>query len=186
MAETRLMQNVVMMGIPGSGKTKIRNRLTQKQISFGQPFLVYSTDDYIEKEAEKSNLSYSEIFSTLIKEAKVEQEDKICENHQLVDPDPIIWDQTNVTIKKRKSVLKDLLCFEDVDIKTHNTLIFVDTPYSTCVSRNNTREGKSIADNIISKMFSQMQRPTYDEGWDLILMVKNDKVFKMERLGVKS
>lgn len=86
-------------GIPGSGKTTLRKELMKRVVA-----AVVSTDDYLEKWAQESGLSYSECFTLRYPEASEQAENDV---DQAVDHRMnLIWDQTNLSPKKRKRIVK--------------------------------------------------------------------------------
>ena len=68
-----IMPELVMLsGIPTSGKSTYVKRLLK--IPYWSNAVVLSTDDYIEKEAQRLNLTYNEIFDDAISDATRELE----------------------------------------------------------------------------------------------------------------
>lgn len=145
---------VVVTGVPGSGKTT-----ALKQI-FGEELYnrhVVSSDHYIETEAAKMGKTYTEAFSELIADANAHLLVKMKElknKGQL-----IIWDQTNLTPKKRKVIVNRLK-------DTHHLVLMVfDVPEDIVEQRVADRAdktGKIIPDHIQASM-----RKNFDPSADM-------------------
>lgn len=148
---------VVMMGIPGSGKTTVVKELFRDME-------VHSTDQYIEALARMSGKTYNEMWRQNIKEAtrkfKVDVEHSIC-----LDEDFVV-DRTNLTEKGRKEILNKL--------PEHYVKIVcvVGCDHRIAKGRNNLRDsGRRISDEVISEMIGKYEYPTPDEGFDYIVHV---------------
>jgi tRNA uridine 5-carbamoylmethylation protein Kti12 len=153
----------VMVGLPGSGKTTWRNTfvdlLKQRNISH----YVISTDEIVEKHAEEKGIPYAAAWRTL--------KDKL-ENILLVQVveavkhDVVIWDQTNLTMSKRRKI-RGLIGKEYNFIAVD---FFSGTPMDVVYARNNERKekGRSIATKVIQAMNQWGVRPTFKEGYSVI------------------
>lgn len=149
----------VMVGIPASGKSTIRdtilNQLSMKDV------VVISSDDFIEKYASNVGLTYSEVFTDAIKLAGAHVHNSFEDAIQARKN--IIWDQTNTTIPKRRSILNR------VPKEYTKVAVFVNTPLEAALERNSKRERK-IPEHVIETMHSQLQEPSPDEGFDTIII----------------
>jgi predicted kinase len=155
---------VVLVGIPGSGKT------TWAKKTFGSGVYkerAISTDLYIEIKAEKLNKTYTELFTKYIKEAEKVMEAKF--NGLVRKKKLIIWDQTNVTKKKRKKILNKIP-------NNYKTFVFVfDVDEDTVNERLEDRAnetGKSIPITVMNTMRRSFTTPTKDEGFDNVWINK--------------
>lgn len=52
----------------------------------------------------------------------------------------------------------------------HNTCIFLDTPVDVCIERENNYRHRPIS--IILNHQDKLEVPTYDEGWDEIIVIR--------------
>ena len=146
----------LMIGIPGSGKTTIR----ETQLEYLGDYVVISSDDYIEFFAAAAGSTYSEVFSTAIKHADSHINHQL--EYALKHGKNIVWDQTNLTTKKRKYVLSKI----PDDYK--RVAIFVDPPLQVALQRNSERSRK-VPEEVIEKMYNSLELPQYAEGFDQII-----------------
>jgi predicted kinase len=151
-----------MVGLPASGKsTRVSDMTTMDRDAF-----VYSTDNILERIAEQLGKTYNEVFEKHIKSAQTEADIWLAEamKHGL----NIIWDQTNLTVKKRRSIIDRMRragyaveceCFEKPetvkDIAEWN-------------HRLHNRTGKTIPDHILANMARTFVLPTTAEGFDRV------------------
>jgi predicted kinase len=144
----------MLMGLPGAGKSTFRKQFAGQCVSL-------STDDLIEDAAAFKGLTYSEAFADEIKPAtaSVQAAFKQC----LRDGANIMWDQTNLTPKKRKGVLAQ------VPDTYHKAVVWVTCDEDERQKRLKNRPGKVIPAHVDASMIENMTAPTLDEGWDEIV-----------------
>lgn len=146
----------VLVGLPGSGKST----------SIPKDFdgFIYSTDNYIEQCAKMNGWTYNEAFQEFIEPATKHMNEQLeIAIRQKAD---ILWDQTNMSKKKRRSILvrfpssyyKKCICRVLLDSQDWNELH----------RRILSREGKVIPRHIIESMAESYVVPTIDEGFDEI------------------
>lgn len=148
----------VLVGLPAVGKSTTRAKL-------GNGF-VYSTDSYIEKMAESLGTTYDAIFSEHIKFATSFMNEGL--NHAIYEKRNIIWDQTNLTTKKREKIIQrakqagyDVICHS---FKSPET----DEEIKIWKHRLASRPGKVIPEHILASMLSSYSEPSMEEGFDII------------------
>ena len=151
----------VLVGLPGIGKST----WVDKHHTGRRDIYVYSTDDIIELWAEQKNKTYSETFSDSIGPATE------CANSilkvMLHTNMSIIWDQTNLTKKKRAKILKTVpdhyrkIC---ITFLPPATVEERDTYMNRMTER--WKEGKNIPDEVLERMKSSFEFPDIDEGFD--------------------
>jgi len=153
----------VMVGLPAMGKSTLVEGMWKDTDTF-----VYSTDDLIEAAAKELGSTYNEVFETLIKsvtEAANASLDVAVKKRQ-----DIIWDQTNLSVKKRSSIIKKFTKtdyqFECVCIVPPEEGHFSDL--KDWKYRLANRPGKIIPQHIISQMYKSYVEPTLDEGFNKI------------------
>lgn len=143
----------MLVGVPGSGKTTwIKNNKHDA--------VVLSTDNYIERAAEKQGKTYSEVFQDTIGHATDQMEKDLLQ--AVRNERDIIWDQTNLTAKARKSKLGRIP-------KSYKKVgVFFSVPQDLR-DRLASRPGKTIPEPVIISMINQLQPPTKEEGFDEIV-----------------
>jgi predicted kinase len=149
---------VMLSGIPTSGKSTYVKRLLK--IPYWSNAVVLSTDDYIEKEAQRLNLTYNEIFDDVISDATRELELQL--NMAKDKGKDIIFDQTNLTVKTRKKKLAKIPSYY------RRTIVYFQISLEEALERNKHREGKFIPESILKRMHHQFEIPTSQEDFDYI------------------
>lgn len=147
---------IMLMGLPGSGKSTWRSQFKGECVHL-------STDDLIEEEAAIRGLTYSDVWERTIKPATSAVNAAF--QAALKDGASIIWDQTNLTAKKRLGILRQIP-------KTyHKVCVVVSTTEEERQKRLRSRPGKVIPVPIDRQMQESMTQPTLDEGWNEIIKV---------------
>lgn len=160
----KIMAELLMLsGIPTSGKSTYVKRLLK--IPYWSNAVVLSTDDYIEKEAQRLNLTYNEVFDDIISDATRELELQF--NMAKDKGKNIIWDQTNLSVKTRKKKLAKIPSYYSQGI------VYFQITLEEALERNKHREGKFIPESILKRMYHQFEVPTKEEGFDYIESVQS-------------
>lgn len=152
---------VIMVGLPGTGKSTVREYYKGE---VGEAF-VYSTDDYVEWKAEDSGSTYEEVFTDYIKEATTYCDEGLAA--ALEQGVGIIWDQTNLSKKKRKKIVDKakaagyMVCCRGFEVIGP----YQEEEHSR---RLTSRVGKTIPQNIMDNMKQSYERPTLDEGYEFV------------------
>lgn len=152
----------VLVGPPGSGKSTWMRSL----MSNGDVYVVVSSDEEIEAYAKSKGLTYSDVFDSYIKTATNLMKSKF--NEAIKDGQNIIWDQTNMTAKKRASILQKIpkrykkvaVVFQVDDVELQRRL-----------AHRAITEGKFIPKHVIDSMQRSFEMPTLQEGFDEIITV---------------
>jgi predicted kinase len=154
----------MLVGVPGSGKS---TWLKTVGLINNDDFMILSTDDYIQRVANESGKTYSEVFRDVIKDA----EKNLYRNLDIAIEREmhIVWDQTNLTRKTRMNKLKhipwkyrrDALVFPTPSPEVHNIWL-----------NSKERAGKSIPDAMIHSMIENFEQPSLSEGFNEIRTVK--------------
>jgi predicted kinase len=162
---------LVMVGLPGSGKSTILNDSNFLLPYFGDtfdPIVVLSSDDYIEAQAKKDGKTYSEVFETYVKDAERNIKERL--KTAIDNGHNIIWDQTNLRTKKRKMIL------DSIPNDYRKVAVEFLVPFEVIVDRVKTRgeaTGKHIGYNILKSMRDTRERVKPEEGFDEIIVIKN-------------
>lgn len=154
-----------MVGLPGLGKSSMVAELVKtKPYAF-----VYSTDTLIEIWAAEAGLTYNDVFSDRIKEAT----EKMDKHISVAIPwgVDIIWDQTNLSVKKRGKIVKmmldagysvDCVCIVSPDVD------YAIRERDAWKNRLENRHGKTIPPKIMQNMIASYVPPSLGEGFDSI------------------
>ena len=149
----------MLIGIQGSGKTTFASKLSQEKNC-----LVASTD-YVRKYVK--DVKESEVFETVYKMVA----DAIKNNQD------IIYDATNITPKVRKRFFDEVSKY---DVTPKVIAYYFDTDVMECFKRvkiRNTIEGELyLPEEVVFSYNSKIVKPTYEEGFELINIVKDGTV----------
>lgn len=144
----------VMVGVPGSGKSTTINKLVENN-----PNTVIVCPDEYRKElgGAYNNFNYDKkIWNTICPEAVAEA---------LESGKDVIFDATNVAVKRRESILKWV---EGIDCE--KVVIVMDVDKKTALMQNQLRDPEKIVpDIVIHRMSKQFVMPTIEEGFDKVL-----------------
>jgi predicted kinase len=155
---------IFLVGIPCSGKSTYAEKL--KTIPYWSNAVILSTDNYIEKEAQRMGLTYNQIFDDVIGDATRELELQL--NMAKDKGKNLIWDQTNLSVKTRRKKLLKIPSFYARGV------IYFEVSLEEALKRNSTREGKFIPESILKRMYHQFEIPTRNEDFDYVECVNDE------------
>lgn len=148
----------MLIGVPGSGKSTWVSE---------QPWLadlpVISSDRYIDEEAHRQGKTYNEVFKDYAAVAM-----KLMENHArtaYANSLDMIWDQTNTSVKSRKSKLAMLPGYQAIAV------VFRTPDADEHARRLASRPGKVIPEHVMTSMIANLEMPSEDEGFTEIWYV---------------
>ena len=143
----------MMVGLPGSGKSTIAQKLNCK---------IFSSDS-LRKElwgSEGVQGDNSQLFNELHRRIK----------ETLKQGEDCVYDATNINAKNRISFLKSIS-----RIDCERICIFVATDFNLCLLRNFQRE-RHVPYEVIKRMYLNFDIPQFREGWDDIqIKIARDK-----------
>ena len=145
-----------LVGLPGSGKS------TWAEQRFLLP--IVGTDRWIDKFAADLGQTYNEVFDSHIKEATRLFNEQVAE---LVSQGrDFVWDQTNLSVKSRRAKLAQLKNYQV------SAVAFEIDP-DELARRQANRPGKTIPAHVLRSMTDSYQRPTLEEGFYRVSIVKD-------------
>lgn len=141
----------VLIGLPGSGKTTWAN-------THFSNIARLSTDDYVERFANKLQTTYSNCFKTVMPRAVrlMARKAKKVHKHQL----DVVWDQTSLTELSRIRKFRML--------PAHNMIAVVFSTPPDLLQRLASRPGKYISQTVLERMSSSYQEPSVSHGFSEI------------------
>lgn len=153
----------VMVGLPGLGKSTIAEFHREIYDGINMDLFVYSTDAVLERIAEQTD-----VFERHIVSAQAEADIAIAQ--AIKERKDIIWDQTNLTVAKRKKII-DRVKQAGYQVRCECILPpnnDFDGDKEEWVHRLASRAGKIIPQNILTNMIESFTEPTIEEGFDMI------------------
>jgi tRNA uridine 5-carbamoylmethylation protein Kti12 len=150
----------IVSGLPASGKSTFTKRMIDYYTNSGLKVFIYSTDDYLENKAKELNLTYNDVFNDYIVEATNKTNDNL--KTALDDNvDIIIWDQTNLSLKKREKINKKIPLEY---IRSYHVFLppTLEHDKKVWMDRLTSREGKTIPLSVLENMLKVYEIPGID------------------------
>lgn len=153
---------VMLVGLPGSGKSTKAGRLAGTIRSQGRPVDIVGTDAYLEAEARRRGLSYAEVFAEDFDAAKRRMWEQAKE--AIRRRRSVIWDQTNLTVKARNLRLR---LFPEEYLRIAAVM---PTPDHKAWEYNLSRApGRAVPRNVFDRMRVQFEPPGMEEGFQMFV-----------------
>lgn len=147
---------IVMCGLPGAGKSTIRSMIDANAVQL-------STDDYVDQLAAATGKTYDELWGDFINEATTAVNRVF--RAAISQRENIIWDQTNLSAKKRRKILSQ------VPKEYTKIALYVECHEDLRQKRLTQRPGKNIPAHIDQNMINSLEIPTEDEGFDEVKII---------------
>lgn len=145
---------IVMVGLPGSGKSYYANKLHQEAVS---PTVILSSDDYRKRlfGDENDQEHNDQVFKTLYADMR----------KYLISHIDVIFDATNTSLKARMRIINELR-----GIECEKEAYVICTPIERCVEQDAGRERK-VGEEVIWKFVRSFQCPQTYEGFSKVVLV---------------
>ncbi len=159
---------IVMMGLPGSGKSTKAYKLSCDYVC-----PVFSSDKIREEltGSEECQDKDDDVFKILHKRIK----EYLIKNRGTNNV--AIYDACNINYKRRMAFLNEL---KDIDCR--KICYFMWTPYNKCLENNKNRN-RVVPEYVIKRMYKNIYIPQYYEGWDKIIISKEQAIIKNREIG---
>lgn len=144
---------IILVAPPGAGKTTYAEKLVSKN-----DYMVRLSSDSIREMLygdESIQGDPSEVFSVMNKKAV----------EHLHNGKTVIYDATNMSRKDRAEIIH--VCPKYVKTEAH----IIWQPIEVLIERDSLRE-RSVGKEVIDRMLKRFQAPYYDEGFDVVLIVR--------------
>lgn len=169
---------VMLMGVPASGKTTIREELISGSyrwnndlwVNDNSNIVVISSNDVVTALCERHGTDYNNGFFKYIKDA--ESISKGLLKYFLLAGSDIIIDRTNVTAKGRKELIS-LINQYSSEHRIHG-ISLLDKDIDTVLSQNKDRLDKTISESVIREMDIRKEKPCISEGFDILVTSLSD------------
>lgn len=157
---------VVLVGIPGSGKsTWVRQQMARYP---EKNYVVISLDDIIEELGAAAGIqNYGIAFYKFIGQATSMMKAKA--QQAFADRRNIIWDQTSLTEKKRRSILNQARGYRAEAVVWSLT----DEEWKRRFNKRKAEVGKDIPQNILDNMAKSFTMPNKTEGFEKVTVIRN-------------
>lgn len=150
---------IMLVGPPGVGKSTWCKDVLPLIVK-GEEVVIISSDKYIEKVAEEQGKTYTEVFQSAI--AYASESSKQDFKEALEKKVHIVWDQTNLSPKKRKGLLKQ------IPNEYFPTCVYWVIKDEAKWKKQLDRPGKFIPEHVLKSMLDNYVHPSFNEGWEAI------------------
>ena len=153
---------VMLVGLPGSGKSTAAKRLASVISSQGRPCKIIGTDVYLEAEAARRGLSYAAIFAEQrdLADAIMWSRAKEAIRRRI----SVVWDQTNLTANARRWRLR---LFPEDYLRIAAVMPAAD---DEAWERNLARgPGRAVPEDAFNRMRAEFRRPSEEEDFQMFL-----------------
>ena len=144
---------IMMVGIPGSGKSYYANKYLEEN-KFDLPTVIISSDDYRKRlfGDENDQTHNSILFNTINSDIR----------KYLISGVNVIFDATNTSLKNRLNTMRNLH-----GINCEKIAWVIATPVDKCIEQDKNRE-RSVGVDVINKFVKSYQFPQKFEGFNHI------------------
>ena len=144
----------MFIGLPGTGKSTFLGQFYKEE----QNPVIISSDSFIERFAHLCGMTYNEAFPLVMARGIPDKFIRKRTKKAISEGRDVLWDQTNLTVKSRKSKMRQLPGYK------FEALVF-EKPPEDLWKKNLDRPGKTISKRVLIQMEHSYQAPTKDEGF---------------------
>ena len=157
---------VVMVGLPGSGKSYYANMLCREAKT---PTVILSSDDYRKRlfGDENDQEHNDQVFKTLYADMR----------KYLISHVDVIFDATNTSLKARMRIINELR-----GIECEKEAYVICTPIEKCIEQDASRERK-VGEEVIWKFVKSFQCPQPYEGFSKVTLIGIKSEYNGKALG---
>ena len=153
---------VMLVGLPGSGKSAAAQRLAAAVLDLGRPCRIVGTDAYLEAEATRRGLAYASVFAERYDQAQAVMWGQVEE--AIRTRTSVVWDQTNLTVDARR---RRLILFPRWYLRVAAVM---PTPDEVAWARNLARgPDRAVPKDDFDRMRARFRRPRREEGFRLFV-----------------
>lgn len=162
-----MVNYVIMVGTPGSGKTTKAQELSEKYNA-----TIYSSDAYRELLLgdASSQADNRKVFDSMYHDLRL----------SLLNDNSVILDATNMTVKDRARAIA-----QATDTECNIIAYIMNTDAIECINRDKTRDRK-VGEAVIKKFISRFQYPMKFEGFNEIILDKKTSGFESDGKEIRS
>lgn len=153
----------VLVGVPGSGKSTWTKKL---RATSSREYVVVSSDDVLERLAAPEGLTYAQAFAKYMGFADQQAQEAF--EAAIAAKQNIVYDRTNLTVKRRKDILRQLT---NEYIKVAVVFNTTDAEVTRRLATREQETGKHIPPGVMKDMYAKWQAPSKAEGFDRIIKV---------------
>ena len=153
---------VILVGLPGSGKSTAAGRLASAIRSQGRGCEIVGTDAHLETEAARRGLSYAAMFGEAfeVAEALMWKQAREAIRRRI----SVIWDQTNLTVNARSRRLRLF------PAEYKRVAAVMPTVDHEAWERNLARgPGRAVPGDAFDRMRTEFRRPSKEEGFQMFI-----------------
>jgi predicted kinase len=148
---------LMLVGLAGAGKSTVAEELMEER----EDIILLSSDSIREElyGDESIQQDHAKVFQIMLDRT----------NEALKEGTHVIYDATNISRKRRQGLLQQL------PKNIEKVACYISAEYKTVKQQNANRE-RVVPQDVIDRMYKNMQIPIYSEGWDKIVFFHHDDV----------
>lgn len=163
-----MKQFIMLVGLPGSGKSIVRHELTKIYDAKNRPYQVLCPHKM--RKALTGNALDLEREDDIKKMCKDKIHNWLTESSTVFSNDVLIYEASNIDVFTRRELL-DLMSRTVIK----KAAIYMDKSFAYCIQNNLKRDfDERVPDFVMSKLAHQIQQPIKQEGFNDIISITYD------------